>query len=221
MGPTEPSSVPREASSVVLSSHTTQTQQAFIFFFPSFPIHLSSTNAHDEFTDSVSRAPTGSFSLLETLKKLAKNKLYWLARLSLFESRGYILRARYKLDWVPSWLKDPAFKACTQEYHLRWPVSTLSMMDLLPLTLQRSDWIGGLPHLRHVSGRRLVLFTRVILATKEVEIAFFLSSSKELREDLRKHCVLIPDVIPDDKDATDCFFVRSFFTGSAIRNSMP
>ena len=31
-------------------------------------------------------------------------------------------------------------------------------MDLLPLTLQRSDWIGGLPHLRHVSGRRLVLF---------------------------------------------------------------
>ncbi len=56
--------------------------------------------------------------------KLSTEELYWRDRQEFLESRGYMLRPRYKRDWVPSWRGKPKGAVYKAEDGYRLPVST-------------------------------------------------------------------------------------------------
>ncbi len=55
--------------------------------------------------------------------ELAPPELAWRDRQTYLESRGYLLRPRYRPGWIPSWRSDPSIKPFFAEDFVRAPVS--------------------------------------------------------------------------------------------------
>ncbi|KAH9921526.1 kinase-like domain-containing protein [Epithele typhae] len=137
----------------------------------------------------MSRYPNVDYSVFEIRTDL---ELYWTNRYALFKSYGYVLRPRFKPDWVPSWKYDLSISPMDAEDHISWHV-----------------WVPGLMDARRISDRALVIFKKVKTESEEVKLATYLSS-EPLRQDPNNHCVPILDVIVDEEDPAVSFLVMPY-----------
>ncbi|KIO23717.1 hypothetical protein M407DRAFT_77767 [Tulasnella calospora MUT 4182] len=100
----------------------------------------------------------------------------WLSRFHFLKEHGYLLRARYRPGWVPSWKDNPdVFK------------------------LEREDGVNirvRLLDAQRISDGQFVMIKEVKSSSKEGLIACYLSSEK-FKSDPRNHAVPVLDVLKD------------------------
>ncbi|KAJ7162501.1 hypothetical protein C8R46DRAFT_1164465 [Mycena filopes] len=128
---------------------------------------------------------------------LVSTELFFRDHQVWLEERGYMLRSRYKPDWVPSWrgTNKLPINCFDGEATLGWTLDAVRIRDNVDVALKR------LLRSQHVppgddTGAKY----------EELEIGKFFSSSP-LREDPRNHCVPIFEVleVPDVEDLVeDC-----------------
>jgi len=113
-------------------------------------------------------------------------ELFWRDHQKWLQDCGYLLRPRYRPDWVPSWKDRPDvfWRFCEDG--------------------QRRTWRTNMDATRTSDGTRVLL--KWIIKSEhpyEVDIATFLAS-KRLASDPKNHCIPIYDVlkVPDDPDKT-------------------
>ncbi|TDL19269.1 hypothetical protein BD410DRAFT_774138 [Rickenella mellea] len=133
--------------------------------------HLSA----DVFTD-----PTGGHW------KLSEDEIWWRDRQVFLESRGYMLRGRFRPGWVPSWLGT----------------------DIPPATFD--DGISN-THIKTIDATRImdgqpVFIKKLPSNTEELAIARYLSTPTRM-QDPRNHCVPILDHFADPTDSSLIFIV--------------
>ncbi|KAH9937744.1 hypothetical protein B0H21DRAFT_813082 [Amylocystis lapponica] len=120
----------------------------------------------------------------DRLGMLTEGELMWRDHQTWLQEKGYMLSARYKPDWKPSWVegKTPWYKA----------------EDLL------GTIFPNINDATRITDGKLVTLKKVSksLHPREAEISRFLSSPP-LASDPRNHCVPIYDILqfPDDEDA--------------------
>ncbi|KAM5532635.1 hypothetical protein V8D89_013679 [Ganoderma adspersum] len=124
--------------------------------------------------------------------ELAPPELAWRDRQPYLESRGYLLRPRYRPGWMPSWRSDPSIRPFFAEDFVRAPAFRDHLIDATRL-----------------SDGKLVLLKRVAADSMEVKIASYFSS-QGIREDPRNHCIPVLDVIPDKDNSNKCYLVMPF-----------
>ncbi|KAJ8481569.1 hypothetical protein ONZ51_g5906 [Trametes cubensis] len=122
---------------------------------------------------------------------LSAEEVYWRDRQELLESRGYMLRPRYRPDWIPSWRGKPRNAMFQAEDGYRLPFRT-SVIDAT-----------------RMSDGKLVYVKRIDKNSQELQIISFLSS-EEMRRDPRNHCVPLLDTIPDPSDPNTAYIVMPF-----------
>ncbi|TFK83269.1 hypothetical protein K466DRAFT_603008 [Polyporus arcularius HHB13444] len=110
-----------------------------------------------------------------------ETEVFWREHQDFLYSRGYTLRHRYRLGWVPSWRQDPTIRLLDAEDRLSFWLGQSHLMDA-----------------RRLTDRMLVSIKKVRTDSRELQIATFLSSAT-LRRDPRNHCVPIPEVLRDPK----------------------
>ena len=57
------------------------------------------------------------------LERHSEVEMTWIKRQPLFESRGYMLRPRFRPGWIPSWRRDPTISVLVAEDRLSSMVS--------------------------------------------------------------------------------------------------
>ncbi|EPQ57119.1 hypothetical protein GLOTRDRAFT_127494 [Gloeophyllum trabeum ATCC 11539] len=123
---------------------------------------------------------------------LSRNEQYWRDRQKWLQERGYMLRPRFRPEWVPSW----------------------KTTNKSPIDCEDSNmlWYSHLMDATRISDGALVGLKRVYksIHPHEVEISMFLLSD-ELKSDPRNHTAPIYEVlqVPDDEDAV--LIVMPFF----------
>ncbi|KIJ43923.1 hypothetical protein M422DRAFT_30733 [Sphaerobolus stellatus SS14] len=110
-------------------------------------------------------------------RKLNPVERFWAKLQPWFESRGYMLRPRYRPGWVPSWEETDERASLDSEDWIS--VNTAKTMDAVRIrdnypVMLKAIWTHVHPY--------------------EVEIAQYLSS-QELRSDPTNHCVPVLDVL--------------------------
>jgi len=131
--------------------------------------------------DTSSDAPQAAAQPDRMQGGLATHEHFWRDRQPWLQERGYMLRARYKPDWKPSWLgTNKYYKECEDG------LSTLAptIMD----ATRQSD--GLLVTLKTID---------TVVHPFEIEIGQFLSS-EQVNQDPRNHCVRILEVLQDPID---------------------
>ncbi|OSX65919.1 hypothetical protein POSPLADRAFT_1052589 [Postia placenta MAD-698-R-SB12] len=130
----------------------------------------------------------GSPNLPHTEGGLTDAEYYWRDHQPWLQECGYMLRPRYRPDWVPSWLgTKKLFSQCEDGYGLIHPY----VNDATRI----SD--GALVLLKQVS---------VIVHPHEVSIGRYLCSD-ELRSDPDNHCVPLHDVLKDPSEENTVILV--------------
>ncbi|KAI0350538.1 hypothetical protein OH77DRAFT_1593479 [Trametes cingulata] len=123
--------------------------------------------------------------------KLSTEERYWRDHQEFLESRGYMLRPRYKPDWRPSWIGKSEFAWFYAE-------------DAQPL-----PWRSSVMDATRISDGTLVYLKRVKSDSQELQILSYLSS-EELLHDPRNHCVPLLDVIQDPLNPDTSYMVMPF-----------
>ncbi|KAG8907723.1 hypothetical protein FRB99_002519 [Tulasnella sp. 403] len=109
--------------------------------------------------------------------KLLPEELVWADRFEFLQSRGYLLRPRYRPGWVASWTLNPKV----------WqPVAEDSFGILHEATLDAE----------RISDGKTVVLKHVPKSSPEAEIGWYLSS-EPLKSDPRNHSVPLLDVLED------------------------
>ncbi|KAI0773748.1 kinase-like domain-containing protein [Fomes fomentarius] len=124
--------------------------------------------------------------------KFTASELFWKDRQQFLQSRGYMLRPRYRPGWIPSWKTNPTMNILNAEDRLSFRLGRSHLMDAT-----------------NVSDGKLVLIKKVVSNSPELHIATCLSS-KELRKDPRNHCVPILDAFVDTQEPAISFIVMPF-----------
>ncbi|KAF9803772.1 hypothetical protein IEO21_09579 [Rhodonia placenta] len=125
---------------------------------------------------------------------LAKAEYYWRDRYQWLKERGYLLRPRYRPDWVPSWQgtkKD--YSDCEDGLILEHPY-------ILDATRLSDDTLVSLKKIK----------TEV--HPFEADIGRYLCS-EELRNDSENHCVTLYDVLQDPLDKNVVILVMPLLRG--------
>ncbi|KAI0637717.1 hypothetical protein C8Q77DRAFT_1047583 [Trametes polyzona] len=127
----------------------------------------------------------------DSFARLTDEEIYWKDRQRFLEARGYLLRPRYRPDWVPSWQGTS-------------DVSVLDAEDAYSLPY----WTNVMDATR-VSDGSLVYLKRARTNSQELRIVSHMNSS-ELREDPRNRCVPLLDVLQDPFDDNVSLMVMPF-----------
>ncbi|OSD01770.1 hypothetical protein PYCCODRAFT_1436060 [Trametes coccinea BRFM310] len=133
-----------------------------------------------------------SLSHSELFARLTSAEQWWKDHQPFFAEHGYMLRPRYRPDWVPSWQRDPS-------------IDILSAEDQLTMHALR-------PHLmdaRRTSDDGLVLIKKIHSSSAELQIATYLNSPK-MCQDPRNHTVPVVNVLRDPQDDTVTFLIMPF-----------
>ncbi|OSX58938.1 hypothetical protein POSPLADRAFT_1151938 [Postia placenta MAD-698-R-SB12] len=122
--------------------------------------------------------------------KRSNLELEWVDRQKFLQSRGYMLRSRYRPEWVPSW----------------------QGLDKLPIECEDGILLPLRPELTdatRISDGKLVYIKRVKTGDQESRIATMLSSPP-LLNDPANHCVRVLDLFQDEDDAAVSYMVMPF-----------
>ncbi|KAI9063419.1 hypothetical protein FKP32DRAFT_1572053 [Trametes sanguinea] len=128
---------------------------------------------------------------LHIFAELSTEERAWRDRCEHLEARGYLLRPRFRPDWVPSWRGKPRVAVLDAEDAWALPFRT-SVTD----ATRKSD--GALLYLKSIR-----------TDSEEFRILSYFSSD-ELRRDPRNHCVPLLDVFQDPLDAGRSIIVMPF-----------
>ncbi|KZT63088.1 hypothetical protein DAEQUDRAFT_815840 [Daedalea quercina L-15889] len=136
-------------------------------------MHKQMSVAHDSTPES---GPTLAEPKGPSKGELKAEEYWWRDRQKWLEKQDYMLRSRYKPDWVPSW------KAVHKPYWKCEDGQAIMVPHLLDAT--------------RISDGEPVILKRILTTEHpyEVEIARFLSS-EPLASDSRNHCVRLYDVL--------------------------
>ncbi|PSR72481.1 hypothetical protein PHLCEN_2v11648 [Hermanssonia centrifuga] len=140
--------------------------------------------------------------------KLLGYEVRWRDRQRFLESKGYMLRPRYRPGWVPSWFMDKSRPLEEFEDYWDLPVSLcfgVSCVGLQSILKFREHLIDT----TRLSDGKMVYVKHVQTGDLESTIAMMLSSS-ELLKDPRNHCVPILDYFQDEDNATISYMVMPF-----------
>ncbi|KAI0645829.1 kinase-like domain-containing protein [Trametes meyenii] len=161
-------------------------------------------------TETVPADPVGSSSRRRPVQldgSLTEDEIWWRDHQVWLQEHGYLLRPRYRLDWVPSW------KAKDGDYFMSEDGKNIIGGHVLDAT-RVAD--GAVVALKKVP---------VNIFPQEIEIARFLTSLP-LSADPKNHCVPIYEVldVPEDKDLKlivmpllrQCFDPRFLTVGEAM-----
>jgi len=121
---------------------------------------------------------------------LKRHELAWVERQPMLERRGYMLRARLRPGWIPSWRGT--------EKH------PLQCEDGLVLPMREH-----LVDATRIADGALVYVKRVQAAGTELQIASMFSS-EDLRNNPKNHCVPILDTFQDEGDGSSSYMVMPF-----------
>lgn len=133
----------------------------------------------------------------DAFARLSDEELYWKDREDFLESHGYMLRPRYRKDWVPSWrgkpreeilLAEDAFVLYVRISHNR--TGNRSVNDRL------SQFRFNVMDATRISDGALVYVKRISTDSEELAILSYLNSG-EIRQDPRNHCIPLLDVLHD------------------------
>ncbi|KAH9947484.1 hypothetical protein B0H21DRAFT_807454 [Amylocystis lapponica] len=123
--------------------------------------------------------------------ELAEREHYWRDHQQWLQECGYMLRPRYRLDWVPSWKgTEKAYDECEDG---------------------QFTILGHLLDAVRVSDGKVVMLKRILKTRHpwEVDIGKMFSS-EVFRSDPRNHCVPFLDVLQDPQDEDTVLFVLPF-----------
>ncbi|EKM49303.1 uncharacterized protein PHACADRAFT_131824 [Phanerochaete carnosa HHB-10118-sp] len=123
--------------------------------------------------------------------QLTTSEREWARKQPFLESRGYLLRSRYRPGWIPSWRK-PNFVGRKNRCE-DWDASPLA--PLIDAT--------------RLSDGQLVYVKRVTTGDEESRIVSMFSAPP-LSSDPRNHCVPVLDLFQDDEDPTVSYLVMPF-----------
>ncbi|KAJ7164804.1 kinase-like domain-containing protein [Mycena crocata] len=109
-------------------------------------------------------------------EELGRDEMFWYNHRNWLESKGYVLRARYQDDWVPSWQTSKKVVAVCEDGVVRLRAS---IMDAT-----------------HVEDGAFVVLKKISSKTHpcEVDIATWFSAESQ-RSDPENHCVPIREVL--------------------------
>lgn len=125
---------------------------------------------------------------------LFQNEVTWRDRQPWLESCGYMLRPRYQLDWVPSWITSgKSWNRCEDGQEMIVSLTSFTRYHLLHIPFVQSSHLMDATRL---SDGAYVMLKPVRKSTHpyEAEIGQFLSSGA-LASDPRNHCVPIIEVL--------------------------
>ncbi|KAI0717464.1 hypothetical protein C8Q72DRAFT_170653 [Fomitopsis betulina] len=123
--------------------------------------------------------------------ELAEYERSWTRRQPWLQSRGYMLRPRYRPGWIPSWRTTGARRRDCED----------------------SIFIGVYPHVidaTRMSDGKLVMIKCVPTDGLELRIALFLGTPP-LSEDPTNHCVPILDTFEDETNPRSSYIVMPLF----------
>lgn len=126
----------------------------------------------------------------ELFAQLGEGEKAWRDRQPFLQSRGYMLRPRYRPGWVPSW-KGTNRHPIDFEDHIRLPIRR----HLIDAT--------------RIEGGQIVYIKRVKTNDAESTIATLLRAPP-LRDNPANHCVPILDLFEDDVDSSISYMVMPF-----------
>lgn len=139
--------------------------------------------------------------------KLSDFELRWRDRQRFLEGKGYMLRARYHPEWVPSWTHNGKKPTRCEDFcslPVRAPVS--STVHVYSYQLQfRPNLIDA----TRISDGRLVYIKRVHTSTNEIDIASVFSD-EGLKNNPTNHGVPVLDTFRDDDDVSISYLVMPF-----------
>lgn len=150
-----------------------------------------------------------STEIAERSAKLLDFEERWRDKQSFLESKGYMLRPRYRPGWTPSWRNKPLVDPRNREDAIIPPVSTDNDWSFVSQTQHRFQPILNLMDARRLSDNQLICIKRVLTASHEISIACHLSRD-EVRSDPRNHSVPILDTFQDDEDDRISYLVMPF-----------
>ncbi|KAI0356686.1 hypothetical protein OH77DRAFT_225771 [Trametes cingulata] len=122
---------------------------------------------------------------------LTSYEILWRDLYSHLETRGYVLRPRYRPDWRPSWKVRQVSIFKTEDF-IGLPLRGVTMIDAT-----------------RVSDGKLVCLKKVRSTSQELEICRYFSS-EELRRDPRNHCIPLLDVLPHPTDPDISFMMMPY-----------
>jgi len=126
----------------------------------------------------------------ERYARLYPHELAWRDKQLFLESRGYMLRPRFRPGWIPSWRVTGARPLDCED---------ASQLRMFPHTVDATRMSDG----------KLVSIKRVHTGSTESHIATMLCSPP-LNDDPTNHCVPILDMFEDDEDAVASYMVMPF-----------
>ncbi|OCH88107.1 hypothetical protein OBBRIDRAFT_758768 [Obba rivulosa] len=144
---------------------------------------LSSHNAEAAAHGEAANANIGSkYTETDLEGGLSSSECWWRDRQQWLEEKGYMLRPRYRPDWVPSWLR--------------------AKKDWLDVEDGRGLQYGNLNDATRLSDGKIVVLKKVSKSVHpyEAEIGQYFST-EPLASDPRNHCVPIHETLQDPTDA--------------------
>lgn len=135
--------------------------------------------------------------------RLSSAEIRWRDRQPFLAARGYLLRPRYHVGWIPSWKDKPDIEPelCEDSLELpvsQWITSTLPLVNAVQLRREQADaaTMNGEP----------VYLKCVPTDGTELQIAQMFSR-EDLKHDPRNHCVPILDAFPDQENSAITYLV--------------
>ncbi|GJE92554.1 kinase-like domain-containing protein [Phanerochaete sordida] len=142
-------------------------------------------------TDPVAALAEATRQMNEETKRILDYEQNWIDKQAFLQSRGYMLRARYRPGWRPSWEQDPTLDPFSCDDFWRLP------------------YFPSITDATRIADGRLVCIKRVTTDGQELLIANYFSTGP-LREDPKNHCVPVIDSFRDEETPEDSYIVMPF-----------
>lgn len=136
----------------------------------------------------------------------------WFPKQELFEAKGYMLRPRYRTNWVPSWTlaADDSDPNSFEDFALLPASITYYIHILTPQDLPVNEQpIPNIIDATRIPDGCLVCIKRVRTGSEEARLVSKLSQP-ELRGDSRNHCVPVLDQFEDPDDPSISYVIMPF-----------
>ncbi|KAJ3824527.1 hypothetical protein F5880DRAFT_367262 [Lentinula raphanica] len=117
-------------------------------------------------------------------RTLWDHEIIWRDHYDWFKSKGYLLRPRYRPDWIPSWIGSSEFPLMFEDYQTQ---------PLIPFNIDAIRVADGTPVMLRLADPPLM--------SDELKIGHLVSSG-DMQSDPRNHCIPIYETIemPEARD---------------------
>ena len=140
----------------------------------------------------------------EFLSKLSVAEIRWRDRQRFLESKGYMLRPRYRPDWRPSWIESGQLPNIAED-GMTLPVCSFTITAVLRHSQVQQIRNSQIDATRLSDGRQ-VYIKMVESDGEELSIALLFGSGDHVNE-AQNHCVPVLDHFQDEHDPAFSYMV--------------